>query len=305
MKGVDMKSIGFIGLGVMGKPMALNLVKAGYDVLAYDINPAPVKDLVAAGGREAPSIKAVGQQQDTVVLMLRDSPQVEAVVCGEGGLLEVMKKGAKIVDMSTIDPVVTRKVAAVAAKKGVRMIDAPVSGGEPKAIAGTLTMIVGGEKDLVEECRPILETVGKTVFHVGDIGMGEAVKLANQLLVGVINVAVSEAFLFGTRLGADPKVLFDVISQSSGDSFLMRMNVPYPNIVPTSAANRDFAPGFMVDLMKKDLALILSAANNLKLPLLMSHVAHELFQATSAKGMGSKDMTAVSLLLRELAGEKK
>lgn len=300
-----MQQIGFIGLGVMGKPMALNLIKAGYDVMVYDINPAPVKELVAAGAKGGASVKAIGEQRDTVVLMLRDSPQVENVVCGEGGLLETMKQGTKIVDMSTIDPVVTRKVAGIAAKKGVRMIDAPVSGGEAKAIAGTLTMIVGGDKVLVEECRPILETVGKTVFHVGDIGMGEAVKLANQLLVGVINIAVGEAFLFGTKLGADPKVLFDVISQSSGDSFLMRMNVPYPNIVPTSAANRDFAPGFMVDLMKKDLALILSAANNLKLPLLMSHLAHELFQATSAKGMGSKDMTAVNLLLREMAGGDK
>ena len=297
-----MNRVGFIGCGTMGKPMALNLLKAGYELVVYDIDPMPVKELVASGATKARSSKEVAEQLEIIITMLPSSPHVEEVMFGPDGVLESLKVGSIIIDMSTINPIITRKVAAAAAEKGIQMLDAPVSGGVPKAIDGTLTIIVGGKKEIFEECKSILQIMGENIIHAGDIGMGEVVKLANQLLVGVSMIAVAESFLFGTRLGADPQTLYDVLTRSSGNSFILEKQVPYPNIAPTSAANRDFAPGFMTELMAKDLDLILSAAKALRMPLITCSLAYQMYEAAKAVGLGKKDFSVVSKIIQRLAG---
>jgi len=186
------KTVGFIGLGVMGKPMASNLIKAGYQLVVCDINPNPVKELVNMGATAVTSPKEVAESCTVIITVLRNSTDVEAVVCGENGILEGIKPGSIFIDMSTIDPLVSRRVASLISEKGASMIDAPVSGGEPRAKDGTLTIIVGGSEEIVEKCKDILNVMGKNVIHVGDIGMGGTVKLANQVLVGVNAVAVAE-----------------------------------------------------------------------------------------------------------------
>jgi len=299
-----MERIGFIGLGLMGKGMALNLVKAKYPLTVYDINPQPVKELVSAGATAASSPKEVAEKSEVVITMLTSSPHVEQVMFGPSGILAGLKKGNTIIDMSTIDPMVTRKVAAAASEKGIEMIDAPVSGAPPKAADGTLSIMVGGKKEVFEKCKPILDVMGKKIFHVGDVGMGEVVKLANNLMAALAGMGVFEGFLFGTRLGADPRVLYEVATASSGNSWVLQTRVPVPGVLPDSPANKDFAPGFTVDLMVKDLGLILSAAEANKIPLLGATLIHQLLEATQAAGMNKKDWSAVYKIICRLAGQE-
>jgi 3-hydroxyisobutyrate dehydrogenase len=261
------KKLGFIGCGLMGKAMALNLIKAGYPVTVHDLRPEPVAELAAAGADTASSPGEVAEKSEVVITMLTSSPHVEQVMFGPDGVLENLKAGGTIIDMSTIDPIVTRKVAAAAAEKGLKMLDAPVSGAPVKAADGTLSIMVGGKKEVFDECLEILQAMGEKIVHTGDIGMGEVVKLANNLVGAICGIAVCEGFLFGTRLGADPKTLFEVISASAGNCWFLQTRVPYPDVIPESPANNDFAPGFTVDLMAKDLGLILSAADATKTPL--------------------------------------
>jgi 3-hydroxyisobutyrate dehydrogenase len=299
-----MKKLGFIGLGNMGKPMATNLVKAGYPLTVHDLRPEAVRDLVAIGAAAAGSPREVAEKSEVVITMVTSSPQVEQVMFGPDGVLAGMRSGATIIEMSTIDPTVTRKVAAAAAEKGIEMLDAPVSGAPPKAADGTLSIMVGGKKEVFERCRDILEVLGEKIFHVGDVGMGEVVKLANNLIGAVCGIAVCEGFLFGTRLGADPKTLFEVISASAGNCWFLQTRVPYPGVIPESPANKDFAPGFTTDLMAKDLGLILSAAEKNKIPLLAASLARQLMEAARASGLGDKDWSVVSKVIRRLAGEE-
>lgn len=299
-----MRKLGFIGLGNMGRPMALNLLKEGYPITVFDLNPQPVKELVAAGADAAISSREVAEKSEVVITMLTSSPHVEQVMFGSDGVLAGMKGGATIIEMSTIDPIVTRKVAAAAKEKGIKMLDAPVSGAPPKAADGTLSIMVGGEKEVFEQCKEILQVLGEKIFHVGDVGMGEVVKLANNLVGAICGIGVCEGFLFGTRLGADPKTLFEVISASAGNCWFLQTRVPYPDVIPESPANRDFAPGFTADLMAKDLGLILSAAEATKTPLLAGSLARQLIEATKASGLGHKDWSAVSKVIRQLAGEE-
>lgn len=299
-----MKKLGFIGLGNMGKSMALNLVKAGYSLTVHDLKPAPVKELVAAGATIADSPREVAEKSELVITIVTSSPHVEQVMYGPDGVLAGLKSGAIIIDMSTIDPIVTRKVAAAAAEKGIEMLDAPVSGAPVKATDGTLSIMVGGKKEIFEQCQDILKVMGEKIFHVGDVGMGEVVKLSNNLIGAVCGIAVCEGFLFGTRLGADPKTLFEVISASAGNCWFLQTRVPYPDVIPESPANQDFAPGFTTDLMAKDLGLILSAAEATKIPLLAASLAHQLIEATQVIGLGDKDWSVVSKTIRRLAGEK-
>jgi 3-hydroxyisobutyrate dehydrogenase len=205
--------------------------------------------------------------------------------------------------MSTIDPIVTQKVAAAAAEKGIEMLDAPVSGAPPKAADGTLSIMVGGKKEIFEQCKDILQVMGEKIAHVGDVGMGEVVKLANNLTGAVCGIGVCEGFLFGTKLGADPKTLFEVISASGGNCWFMQTRVPYPDVIPESPANKDFAPGFTADLMAKDLGLILSAAEAKKIPLLAASLTRQLMEASKAAGLGDRDWSVVSKVIRRLAGE--
>ncbi|MEE8420106.1 MAG: 3-hydroxyisobutyrate dehydrogenase [Dehalococcoidales bacterium] len=298
-----MKKIGFIGCGLMGKSMALNLVKAGYPVTVYDLKPEPVAELVAAGATTADSPRKVAEKSEVVVTMLTSSPHVEQVMFGAEGVLEGLSAGGNIIDMSTIDPIVTRQVAAAAAEKGIKMLDAPVSGAPLKAADGTLSIMVGGQKEVFEECLEILQVMGEKIVHAGDIGMGEVVKLANNLVGAICGIAVSEGFLFGTRLGADPKTLFEVISASAGNCWFLQTRVPYPDVIPESPANNDFAPGFTIDLMAKDLGLILSAADATKTPLPVGSLTQQLLLAAKASGLGQKDWSVVSKIVRRLAGE--
>ncbi len=298
-----MKKIGFIGCGLMGKSMALNLVKAGYPVTVYDLKPEPVAELVAAGATTADSPRKVAEKSEVVITMLTSSPHVEQVMFGAEGVLEGLSAGGNIIDMSTIDPIVTRQVAAAAAEKGIKMLDAPVSGAPLKAADGTLSIMVGGQKEVFEECLEILQVMGEKIVHAGDIGMGEVVKLANNLVGAICGIAVSEGFLFGTRLGADPKTLFEVISASAGNCWFLQTRVPYPDVIPESPANNDFAPGFTIDLMAKDLGLILSAADATKTPLPVGSLTQQLLLAAKASGLGQKDWSVVSKIVRRLAGE--
>ena len=299
-----MKKLGFIGLGNMGKPMAANLMKSGYSLTIYDLKPEPVQELVAAGAAAAGSPREVAEKSEVVITMLTSSPHVEQVMFGPDGVLEGLKKGATIIDMSTIDPIVTRKVAAAAAEKGIKMLDAPVSGAPPKAADGTLSIMVGGKKEVFAECQDILQTMGEKILHAGDVGMGEVVKLANNLAAAVAGIGAWEAFLFGTKLGADPRTLFEVMSASSGNSWVLQTRIPYPDVIPNCPANNDFAPGFTADLMAKDLGLILSAAGAMKFPLLAGSLTHQMVEAAKANGLGQKDWSAVCKIIYKLAGEE-
>jgi len=299
-----MKQLGFIGLGNMGKGMALNLTRAGYSLTVHDIRPEPVQELVKAGAKAAGSPREVAENSEVVITIVTSSPHVEQIMFGPDGVLAGMKKGNIIIDMSTIDPIVTRKVAAAAAEKGIDMLDAPVSGAPPKAADGTLSIMVGGKKEIFDRCQPILDVMGENIFHVGDVGMGGVVKLANNLIGAVCGIAVCEGFLFGTKLGADPKTLFKVISASAGNCWFLQTRVPYPDVIPTSPANNDFAPGFTTDLMAKDLGLILSAAEATKIPLLAGSLTRQLIEAARAAGYGSKDWSVVAKVIQQLAAEE-
>lgn len=291
------RRVGFIGVGTMGRPMALNLLKAGHEVTAYDVVPAALEEVVRAGARPAGSPREAAAAGEVVISMLPASQHVVAAMFGADGALEGLRPGATLIDMSTIDPGTTRRVAEAAAAKGARMLDAPVSGSSTGAAAGTLTIMVGGDAATFEEQRGLLGAMGTNVIHCGPIGMGETVKLANNLISGVTMVAVAEAFALGMRAGADPQVLFDVISKSSGNCWTMQTRVPVPGIVPTSPADHDFAPGFMTDLMHKDLGLALAAGDEFKVPLALTALARQLYAMTSAAGYGRKDYSAVSKLL--------
>ena len=293
--------IGFIGVGTMGKPMASNLIRAGHELTVFDLNPEPVEELAGLGAEPAGSAAAAVAASEVAIAMLPSSPHVEAAVLGPGGVLEGLKSGRILIDMSTIDPLVTRKVAQAAAERGIRMLDAPVSGSLPKAIDGTLTIMVGGPKELFDECLPVLQCMGEHIFHVGEIGMGETVKLCNNLIAAISQIAVSEAFAIGVAAGADPKVLHQVISRSSGDCWVIRTRPPYPGLVEHAPVEDGWAPGFMTDLMLKDVGLALSLARGVGASSLLGAIAQQLYGAASAAGHGRQDFSAVDFVVRALS----
>lgn len=287
------KRVGFVGVGVMGKLMAINLLKSHVPVTAFDLNPAPLEELREFGAETAASAAEAAAASEVVITMLPSSPHVEAAVLGPGGVLEGMRPGTVLVDMSTIDPLVSKRVAEQVAARGFRMLDAPVSGGSVGARDATLTIMVGGPADLFEECRPILEAMGKNVIHCGDNGMGEVVKVVNNLIAGVSMAVVAEAYNIGIRAGADPTVMYDVISKSSGRCWSHDVNLPFPGVIANSPANDEYTPGFMVDLMRKDLGLAISAAKGVQAPAILAAAAEQLFGSASNMGYGRKDMSAV------------
>jgi 3-hydroxyisobutyrate dehydrogenase len=287
------EQIGFIGVGNMGTPMAVNLARAGYAVLAYDIMPRGVEQVVAAGGRAASSIAEVASASDVIVSMLPSPTEVEAVVYGADGLLDQMRPGQTLIDMSTIDPTVTRKVAADLNARGVTMLDAPVSGSTEGAAAGSLTIMVGGPADLLERYRPLLATIGKKIVHCGEIGTGETVKLCNNLMAGIAMVAIAEAYALAEHAGVDPKILFDVVRSSTGGGAVHDSRPVHVGLVPGAPVENDFQPGFMVDLIYKDLGLALAAGRRYGVPLQLVATAQQIFGAASALGYGRKDLSAV------------
>jgi 3-hydroxyisobutyrate dehydrogenase len=299
-----MKPIAFIGLGNMGLPMVANLIKAGHRVHAADVRSEAVEAATAQGAVAARSAADATRQAEVVITMVPNSPEVEVAYLGPGGVLEGARRGQIVIDMSTIDPATTRKVGARLDAAGVRMLDAPVSGGVPGAVAGTLTIMVGGDPDVFAEARPILGLMGKNVVHVGPLGSGEVAKICNNLLAGVSMVAAAEAFTIGIRAGVDPKILHEVIRTSSGNCWALEHNCPVPGLVPKSASNRDFAPGFMTDLMAKDLSLARAAARDLGVPCFTGALAHDLYMLASRHGLGRRDFSSVIQLLTASEGEE-
>ncbi|HEV8673688.1 MAG TPA: 3-hydroxyisobutyrate dehydrogenase [Methylomirabilota bacterium] len=292
-----MTTIGFVGIGNMGLPMLTNLVKAGHRVEAYDIRREALDLAVQRGATAGGSAAETAGRVEVLITMLPNSPEVEAAYLGPKGVLEGARPGLVCIDMSTIDPATTRRVGERLAGAGVRMLDAPVSGAVPRAVEGTLTIMVGGEATLAEAMRPILGAMGRNVIHVGPLGAGEVAKICNNLVAGVSMIAVAEAFTIGMRAGVDPRVLHEVISKSSGNCWAIEHNCPVPGLVPKAAANNAFAAGFMTDLMAKDLSLARAAARDLGATCFSGTLAHELYTLASRHGLGRKDFSSVIQLL--------
>jgi 3-hydroxyisobutyrate dehydrogenase len=297
-----MTRIGFLGVGTMGLPMATNLVKKGFTVTAYDLNPEAVKAAVAAGMTGAASAAEAVTGADIVVTMLPSSPHVEAAYGGDGGIINAARKGTLCVDMSTVDPAASRRVAAAAAERGIRFVDAPVSGGTPRATDGTLAIMVGGSLEDFQAALPTLQAMGTNVIHVGPVGSGEVAKLCNNLVAGVVAVAVSEAFRIAEGFGVDPKVVTEVIAKSSGNTWVMEHMHPVPGIVARAASTNGYAPGFMTDLMCKDVGLAVDAARNLRIPLFVAPAAQQVYRLASSHGLARKDFTSVYTFLKPSAG---
>jgi 3-hydroxyisobutyrate dehydrogenase len=291
-------NVGFIGTGTMGQPMVANLLKKGFGVLAWDVVPPALAAAVKLGATAAADKADVARRADLIVTMLPSSSHVEAVYLGPGGIIESVPAGRLCVDMSTIDPGVSRRVAAALAQRKVRFLDAPVSGGVPGATDGTLAIMVGGDAGDLDEARPALAAMGANIIHVGAVGSGEVAKICNNLIAGVAAVAVSEAFRIAEGFGVDPKILTDVISKSSGNTWVMQQAHPVPGLVPRAASSRDYAPGFMTDLMAKDLGLAVNAARELRVPVVVAAAAQQVLRLASSHGLGRKDFTSVYTFLK-------
>jgi 3-hydroxyisobutyrate dehydrogenase len=298
-----MTRIGFIGMGTMGLPMARNLVKKGFAVTAYDLNAEAVKAAAAAGMTAAASAAEVVATADIVITMLPSSPHVEAVYAGDGGVLAAARKGTLCVDMSTIDPGVSRRMAAGAAERGVRFIDAPVSGGVPRATDGTLAIMVGGSAEDFQAALPALQAMGANIIHVGPVGSGEVAKLCNNLIAGVAAVALSEAFRIAEGFGVDPKVVTEVIAKSSGHTWVMEHMHPVPGLVAKAPSSNEYRAGFMTDLMCKDLGLAVDAARALRVPVFVAPAAQQVYRLASSHGLGRKDFTSVYTFLKPSSGQ--
>jgi 3-hydroxyisobutyrate dehydrogenase len=290
--------IAFIGTGTMGQPMLANLVRQGYAVVAFDVIPAALAAAVARGATAAASAAEAAATSDVVITMLPSSSHVEAVYLGARGVLDGVRRDRLCIDMSTIDPAVSRRVAAALAARGVRFVDAPVSGGVPRATEGSLAIMVGGDARDVEEARPILSALGANVIHTGPVGSGEVVKLCNNLVAGVAAVAVSEAFRIAEGFGVDVKILTEVISKSSGNTWVMEHMHPVPGLVAKAASSHGYAPGFMTDLMAKDLGLAVNAARELRVPVMVAPAAQQVLRLASSHGLGRKDFSVVYEFLR-------
>jgi 3-hydroxyisobutyrate dehydrogenase len=290
--------IGFIGTGAMGRPMLANLVKKGHAVSAYDVAEAALDGAVRAGAARAASAAAAARDAELVITILPSSSHAESVYLGAGGVLESVARGRLCVDMSTIDPSVSRRIAEAVTARGARFLDAPVSGGVPRAEDATLAIMVGGDARDFEEARPVLAAMGANIIHVGPVGSGEVAKLCNNLIAGVAAVAVSEAFRIAEGFGVDPKVLTDVISKSSGNTWVMEHMHPVPGLVGKAPSNRDYAPGFTTDLMAKDLGLAVNAARELRVPVVVAPAAQQALRLASSHGFGRKDFSSVYMFLR-------
>ncbi len=289
-----MKKIGFVGLGIMGKPMAKNLLKAGYELTVFDINQDAVNEVVAAGGVAAKTAKDVAAQSEAVITMLPNSPHVKTAVLGENGVLEGAKPGLILIDMSSIAPLAAQEVAAAVAKQGVEMLDAPVSGGEPKAIDGSLSIMVGGKQDIFDRCVELLSKMGKSVVRCGDIGAGNTTKLANQIIVALNIAALSEALVLATKAGVDPELVFNAIRGGLAGSTVMEAKAPM-----ILAGN--FKPGFKIDLHIKDLANAIETGHDVGVPLPLTSSVMEILQALKVDGKGQNDHSGIAMYYEKMA----
>ncbi|MDY0271128.1 MAG: 3-hydroxyisobutyrate dehydrogenase [Advenella sp.] len=287
-------NIGFIGLGHMGAPMALNLLKAGHKVYVYDLVESAVQMLEAAGAIRATSpAKVASSEIDLLITMLPAAVHVKKVYLGEDGVLAAVGKQVLLIDSSTIDPQTAREVAAQAAAQGNAMLDAPVSGGTGGAQAGTLTFMVGGEKNVFDKAVPVLEAMGKNIVYCGGTGNGQVAKVANNMLLGISMIGAAEAMNLGVSLGMDPKILAGIINTSSGRCWSTEVYNPYPGVVETAPASKGYAGGFGSDLMLKDLGLATEAAKAAKVPVVLGAAAQQLYQTFSTQGNGHLDFSAI------------
>jgi 3-hydroxyisobutyrate dehydrogenase len=293
-----MARIAFIGLGNMGGPMAQNLIKAGHEVLGFDISLDAVGKLVAAGGTAAGKPGAAAAEAEIVVTMLPSGAEVRETYLGPDGIIERAAPGTLLIDSSTIDVESAREVAAAAEAKGLPMVDAPVSGGVGGAQGGTLTFMVGSSDDAFARAKPILEAMGKTIVHAGGPGNGQAAKICNNMILGISMIAVSEAFVLAEKLGLDAQKLFDISSKSSGQCWSMTSYCPVPGPVPASPANRDYQAGFTAAMMLKDLKLSQDAAKGAKAPTPLGAGATAIYERYIESGEGARDFSGIIKFLR-------
>jgi 2-hydroxy-3-oxopropionate reductase len=287
--------IGFIGLGIMGKPMVRNLLKGGYSVVVHNRSKAAVDELTAAGATAGGSSSGTAAQCDVIVTMLPDGPDVEAVVLGKDGVLEGARKGAIVVDMSSINPVTAQKIAAACEAKGVGFIDAPVSGGEPKAIDGTLTIMAGGHQATFDKVLPVLQKMGSTVTLTGAVGAGNTTKLANQIMVACNIAAMGEALVLATRAGLNPETVLNAVKGGLAGSTVL--NAKGPMLI-----GRNFKPGFRIELHEKDLRNALLAGESLKVGLPMTSLVQQMLISLMNEGKGGLDHSAIATFLERMAG---
>jgi len=286
--------IGFVGLGIMGKPMAKNLLKAGYELVVYDRVEAAVRELVAAGAEAAASAREAAARGEVLVTMLPNSPHVKAAVLGEGGAIEGLAAGQILVDMSSIAPLASKEIAEALAKKGVEMLDAPVSGGEPKAIDATLSIMVGGKREIFERCLPFLQKLGSSVTHCGDIGAGNTTKLANQIVVALNIAGLAEAMVLAGKAGVDPEVVYKAIRGGLAGSTVMDAKAP-------KILAGDFKPGFRIELHIKDLANAIETGHEVGVPLPLTSQVMEIMQAMKADGKAGDDHSGIVQFYEKLA----
>lgn len=289
--------IGFIGLGIMGKPMVKNLLSAGHEVVAYDLIKENVDEVVRAGAKAGTSAKSIAGECELIITMLPNSPHVKEVIMGENGILAGAGEGTVIVDMSSISPGASQEIYKVCRQQGVKMLDAPVSGGEPKAVDGTLSIMVGGEKEVFDSVFDILMIMGASVVYCGDTGAGNTTKLANQIIVALNIAAVSEAFMLAKKAAVDPQLVFDAIKGGLAGSTVMNAKVPM-------ILNRDFEPGFKIDLHIKDLNNALETGHQVGAPLPMTAAVMEMLQVLSADGFGQDDHSAVAKFYEKVANDE-
>lgn len=294
-----MARIGFIGLGNMGLPMAMNLIKAGHHVEGFDLNRDAVEKLVAAGGASMESAKVAASRAEVVITMLPSGKEVRELYMEPGGIIDSANPGTLMIDCSTIDVTTARDAAASAEAHGHMMIDAPVSGGVGGAQAGTLTFMVGGSEAAFARAKPILEAMGKTIVHAGGPGNGQAAKICNNMILGVSMIAVSEAFVLAEKLGLDAQKLFDIASKSSGQCWAMTSYCPVPGPVPTSPANRDYQAGFTASMMLKDLRLAKEAAQAVEARTPLGAGAAAIYSAYVDTGEGTRDFSGIIQFLRD------
>lgn len=287
--------VGIIGLGKMGRPMALNLLKAGFDVTVHNRSRGVVDELAAQGARPATSPAEVSQAADVVLTVLPTLPTVDSIFLGEDGLVANARAGQILIDNSTVSPDLSRRIAAAATERGAGFLDIPVSGGPSGATAGTLTMMAGGDRATFDAAQPVLAALGKNIHYCGPSGAGTVVKLVNQLLVGVHTAAAAEALVFGAKAGADPQVLLDVIGSSFGGSTMLNRNTPL-------VIQRKFDPATSIRLILKDLGVIRELGSELDTRLLMTGLAEQLFIEARAQGLQDNDMSAMVIPLEKIAG---
>ncbi|NMB42533.1 MAG: 2-hydroxy-3-oxopropionate reductase [Clostridiales bacterium] len=286
--------IGFIGLGIMGKPMSKNLIKAGHELVVFDHNPAPVKELVELGAKEASSSAEVAKECELIITMLPNSPHVRSAALGENGISDTAKPGTVVIDMSSIDPVESRAIGAELDKKGIELLDAPVSGGEPKAIDGTLSVMVGGKKETFDKYYDVLMAMAGSVVYVGELGAGNIAKLSNQIIVALNIAAMSEALTLAKKAGADPELVYQAIRGGLAGSTVLDAKAPL-------VLDRKFDPGFRIELHIKDLNNALNASHSVSSPLPLTSQVMEIMQALKADGLEKEDHCSIVKYYEKIA----